>query len=127
MADSMIFPIGFDLDAAVKKASQDWDGKYADQLEKAIQKRALEVKLKLKTKNFDSLEAVKKRLAELKLEPITPETKTAIKELAAELRTLAKALEQVQKYSTGRGAASPDAVRAAKINATISKPQIKQQ
>ncbi|MCM1066382.1 MAG: tape measure protein [Muribaculaceae bacterium] len=114
--DRLVFPIGFDLDAAVKKAASDWDGKYADQLQKAIQKRALEVKLKLSTKNFDSLEDVKKRLAELKLEPITPETKTAIKELAAELRTLAKALEQVQKYSAGRGAASPDAVRAARIN-----------
>lgn len=114
--DRLVFPIGFDLDSAVQKAASDWDGKYADQLEKAIQKRALEVKLTLSTKNFDSLEDVKKRLAELKLEPITPETKTAIKELAAELRTLAKALEQVQKYSVGKSTVSPDAVRAARIN-----------
>ena len=114
--DKMIFPIGFDLGAAVEKAASDWDGKYADKLEKAIQKRALEVKLELSTKNFDSLDDVKKRLSELKLEPITPETKTAIKELATELRTLAKALEQVQKYSVGKSAVSPDAVRAARIS-----------
>lgn len=69
MADKLIFHIGFDLEAAVKKASTDWDSKYADQLEKAIQKRALEVKLKLNTKNLDSLDAVKKRLAELRIEP----------------------------------------------------------
>lgn len=110
------FPIFFDLDAAVKKASQDWDGKYADQLEKAIQKRAIEIKLRVNTSNFDDLDAVKQRLAQLKIEPITPETKTAIKELAAELRTLAKALEQVQKYAVGKNAVSPDAVRAARIS-----------
>lgn len=63
MADSMIFPIGFDLDAAVKKASTDWDSKYADELEKAIQKRAPEVRLRFNPKSFDSLEDVEKRLA----------------------------------------------------------------
>lgn len=55
----MIFPIGFDLDKAVSEATKDWDGKYADKLEKAIQKRALEVKLKLGTINFDSLDDVR--------------------------------------------------------------------
>lgn len=117
MADNLIFPIGFDLDSAVKKGASDWDGKYADQLEKAIQKHSIKVKLQFDTRYLNNLDAVKQRLAQLKIEPITPETKTAIKELAAELRTLAKALEQVQKYSSGRGAASPDAVRAARINA----------
>lgn len=120
MADKMIFPIGFDLEAAVKKASTDWESKYADKLEKAIQKRALGVKLSLSTKIFDSLEDVKKRLAELKLEPITPETKTAIKELAAELRTLARALQEVQKYST-RAGGTPEAVRNSKILANEAK------
>jgi len=114
MADNLIFPIGFDLDKAVKEAAEEWDGKYADKLEKAIQKRALAVKLKIDTKQLDSLDAVKKRLAQLRVEPITPETKTAIKELAAELRTLAKALEQVQKYST-RAGGTPEAVRNSRI------------
>ncbi len=99
MADKLIFPIGFDLEAAVKKAASDWDGKYASQLEKAIQKRALAVKLKIDIKNLDSLDAVKQRLTQLKIQPITPETKTAIREFAKELQTLAKALEQVQKFS----------------------------
>lgn len=99
MAENMTFPIKFDLEKGVNDAIKDWDGKYADKLEKAIQKRALNVKLKFDTKQLDSLDAVKTRLAQLKIEPITPETKSAIKELASELRTLAKALEQVQKYA----------------------------
>jgi len=113
-SNGMTFPIFFDLDKAVKDASNDWDGKYAAQLEKAIQKRTLEIKLKVTPLNFDSLDSVKQRLAQLKIEPITPETKTAIKELAAELRTLAKALEQVQKYSA-RAGGTPEAVRNSKI------------
>lgn len=99
MADNLIFPIGFDLDKAVEQAGKDWDGKFADKLEKLIAKKPVNVKLKLDTKNLDSLDAVKKRLAELKVEPITPETKSAIKELTSELRQLAKALETLQKYS----------------------------
>ena len=39
----------------------------------------LEIKLNVSPLNFDRLEAVKQRLAQLKIEPITPETKTAIK------------------------------------------------
>ena len=96
MADNLVFPIGFDLEEAVKKAGQEWNSTYADQLEKAIQKRALNVKLKFDTKQLDSLDAVKTRLAQLKIEPITPETKSAIKELASELRTLAKAVELIE-------------------------------
>ena len=123
MADNLIFPIGFDLDKAVSDASKEWDGTYAAKLENALAKKPVSVKLKLDTKNLDSLDAVKKRLAELKIEPITPETKTAIKELAGELRTLAKALEQVQKYSVARASASPDAVRASKIRVNEERAQ----
>lgn len=111
----MIFHMKFDLKSAVDDAGKEWDSKYAGELEKRFMKRPIKVKLDLDTAKLDSLDAVKKRLAELKIEPITPETKTAIKGLAAELRTLAKALEQVQKYSTARSAASADAVRASKI------------
>lgn len=100
MADNLIFPIGFDLDSAVKKAAKEWDDTYASRLEKAIQKRAIAVKIKFDTSKLDNLDAVRRRLAQLKIEPITPETKTAIRELAKELQTLAKALEQVQKFST---------------------------
>lgn len=108
MADNLIFPIQFDLEKAVNDAGQQWDKKYAKKLEDYINKRPIKVKL-----DFESLTDVKTRLAQLKVEPITPETKAAIKELARELQVLAKALEQVKKYS---GGVSPDAVRAARIN-----------
>lgn len=94
MADNLIFPIGFDLEKAVNEAGQQWDKKYAKKLEDYMAKRPVRVKL-----DFEKLEDVKKRLAQLKIEPITPETKAAIKELAKELQQLAKALEQVQKFS----------------------------
>ena len=110
----MIFPIGFDLQKGVEEAGKDWD-KYAQKLEAALAKRAVKVKLNVDTHNFDNLDAVKQRLAQLKIEPITPETKSAIKELAAELKILAKSLEQVQKYSVSKGSASPDEVRAARV------------
>lgn len=115
MADKLIFPIGFDLQAAVDSASKEWDSKYAKRLEDLIAKRPVNVKLTFDTAKLDSLDAVKKRLAELKIEPITPETKTAIKELARELNQLARAMEAVSKYTISRGMASPDAVRAARI------------
>lgn len=94
MADNLIFPIGFDLQQAVEKAGKEWDKTYAKRLETYLAKRPVKVKL-----NFENLNDVKTRLAQLKIEPITPETKASIKELARELQVLAKALEQVQKYS----------------------------
>lgn len=94
MADNLIFPIGFDLQKAVEKAGQDWDKTYAKKLETYLAKRPIKVKL-----NFENLTDVKARLAQLKIDPITPKTKASIKELARELQVLAKALEQVQKYS----------------------------
>ena len=94
MADNLIFPIGFDLLQAVEKAGKEWDKTYAKRLETYLAKRPVKVKL-----NFENLNDVKTRLAQLKIEPITPETKASIKELARELQVLAKALEQVQKYS----------------------------
>lgn len=98
MADNMIFPIQFDLEKGVNDAIKDWDGKYADKLEKAIQKRALNVKLKFDTKAFDNLDDVKRRLAELKITPLTPENKTAIRELVRELKELARIMEKIQKF-----------------------------
>lgn len=122
MAENMTYPIKFDLEKGVNDAIKDWDGKYADKLEKAIQKRALNVKLKFDTKQLDSLDAVKTRLAQLKIEPITPETKSAIKELASELRTLAKALEQVQKYAKNPTKGAIDASKV-QLNEQRAKAQ----
>ncbi len=48
-------------------------------LKRRYRRGLLEIKLNVSPLNFDSLEAVKQRLAQLKIEPITPETKTAIK------------------------------------------------
>ena len=75
MAENLRFPIVFDLEKGVEAAIKDWDGKYADKLEKAIQKRALNVKLKFDPKAFDNLDDVKRRLAELKITPLSPKTK----------------------------------------------------
>lgn len=122
MADNLQFPILFDLEKGVEAAIKEWDGKYADKLEKAIQKRALNVKLKFDTTQLDSLDAVKTRLAQLKIEPITPETKAAIKELASELRTLAKALEQVQKYAKNPTKGAIDASKV-QLNEQRAKAQ----
>ena len=99
MADNLVFPIGFDLEEAVKKAGQEWNSTYADKLEKMLAKRAITVNLGFSTKNLNNLDDVKRRLAELKIEPLTPENKTAIKDLVRELKELAKAMEKVQKYS----------------------------
>lgn len=114
MADNLIFPIGFDLQKAVDEASQDWDKKYAGKLEAILAKRPVKIKL-----DFENLTDVKTRLAQLKIEPITPETKNAIKELARELQVLAKALEQVQKYS-GRSVGTAE-VRGARIDEIEAK------
>lgn len=116
MADNLIFRIGFDLEKAVNDAGQDWGKKYAKKLEDLMAKRPVRVRF-----DFEKLEDVKTRLAQLKIEPVTPETKSAIKELARELQTLAKALEAVQKYSAARGGATADAVRASKIQLNAEK------
>lgn len=116
MADRMMFPIGFDLKAGIEEAAREWESRYAKKLESLIKRTPVKVKLKFDVTDVDALDRVKERLARLKLEPITPETKSAIKELASELRTLAAALAEVKRYSTGRITASPDAVRAARIN-----------
>lgn len=116
MADRLIFPIGFDLNAGIEQAARDWEKSYAGRLSNLIKKNPVKVKLRIDVTDPKALEDVKRRIKELRLEPITPETKAAIKELAAELRTLAAALKEVQKYSTSRATATPDAVRAARIN-----------
>lgn len=51
-----------------KKASGDWESKYADKLEKAIQKCAININFKVCKLNFESLEQLKNKPAELKIE-----------------------------------------------------------
>lgn len=57
MADNLIFPIGFDLDKAVEQAGKDWDGKFADKLEKLIAKRPVNVKLNIDVKSINDITA----------------------------------------------------------------------
>lgn len=120
MADNLVFPIGFDLDEAVKKAGQEWENTYANKLEKLLAKRTIKVKLGFDTKNFDTLDDVKRRLAELKIEPLTPENKAAIKELTRELNALAKIMEKLQHL---KGIELPELqqAKAAKINNEIAQ------
>lgn len=120
MAENLRFPIVFDLEKGVEAAIKDWDGKYADKLEKAIQKRALNVKLKFDTKAFDNLDDVKRRLAELKITPLTPENKTAIRDLVRELKELARIMEKIQKF---KGIELPELqmAKAAKLRKDVAQ------
>lgn len=120
MAENLRFPIVFDLEKGVEAAIKDWDGKYADKLEKAIQKRALNVKLKFDTKAFDNLDDVKRRLAELKITPLTPENKTAIRDLVRELKELARIMEKIQKF---KGVELPELqmAKAAKLRKDVEQ------
>lgn len=115
MAENLQFPILFDLEKGVETAIKDWDSKYADKLEKAIQKRALSVKLK-----FDNLDDVKRRLAELKITPLTPENKQAIQELTKELKGLAKLMEKISNF---KGIELPElqAAKAAKLRKDVAQ------
>lgn len=97
--DRLMFPIGFDLDSATKGAINDWDKTYADKLEKAIQKRPIKIKLSYDVKQLDNLDAVQKRLKELKLAPVTPETKGAISSLVSELKKLETILVKIQSLN----------------------------
>lgn len=98
MSENLIFPIGFDLESGVEETIKNWD-KYSKELERKLTKRAISLRVDFDSRNLDNLDAVKKRLAQIKIEPITPETKQSIRELSGELKQLAKALEQVQRFS----------------------------
>ena len=118
--DRMVFPIGFDLKGAVKTASEEWDSKYSKKLENAIAKTPINVKLQFDTKKLDNLDAVKKKLAELKIEPLNAENKAAIKELTKELNQLAKAMKKLESL---RGITIPELQRAkaAKLSKDVAQ------
>lgn len=120
MADNLIFPIGFDLKPAVDNAIVEWNGKYASKLEAQIQKRALNVRLGFNTRDLDNLDDVKRRLAELKIEPLTPENKAAIKDLVRELKELARIMEKIQKF---KGVELPELqmAKAAKLRKEVEQ------
>lgn len=125
MADNLIFPIGFDLESAVKEAGKEWDSAYAAKLEKLLAKRPVKVGLDFDTKKLNNLDDVKRRLAEVKIEPITPENKTAIRDLVRELKELARIMEKVQKF---KGIELPElqAAKAAKLRKDVAQADEKQ-
>lgn len=111
MADSLIFPIGFDLDNAVTKATKEWDGKYADRLEKALTKRPINIKVSFAfdAKAVDKFDAIKQKLETIKVKPISKDNYKAIQQLASELKDLAKALQGLEKF---KGIQLPELQRA---------------
>lgn len=111
MADGLIFPIGFDLDNAVTKATKEWDGKYADRLEKALTKRPVSVKVSFAfdAKAVDKFDAIKQKLETIKVKPISKDNYKAIQQLASELKDLAKALQGLEKF---KGIQLPELQRA---------------
>lgn len=107
------FSIGFDLKKGVDDALREGD-KFLRRMDAEFARRAVRVRFELNTRKFEGIEEVRRRLAQLKIEPITPETKSAIRELTQELQQLAKALEAVQKYSA-RAGGTAEAVRNSKV------------
>lgn len=120
MADNLIFPIGFDLQAAIDKAGKEWNQKYADQLEKQLAKRTVKVRLGFDTRNLDNLDDVKRRLAEVKIQPLTPENKRAIQDLVRDLKQLAQIMERIQRFK-GIELPALQQAKAAKINNDIAQ------
>lgn len=91
--DKLIIPVGFNFN--IEEIDKEWQAKKAE-IEKALK---AEISLTFKmpsTKSLDNLESVVNRLKDLKIEPITPETKDAISSLTRELTTLQKILERIQ-------------------------------
>lgn len=108
------------MESAVKEAGKEWDSAYAAKLEKLLAKRPVKVGLDFDTKKLNNLDDVKRRLAELKIEPITPENKTAIRDLVRELKELARIMEKVQKF---KGIELPElqAAKAAKLRKDVAQ------
>lgn len=100
--DRLIFPIGFDLDKAVKEAEKLWKSTYNAQMGAALSKKPVKVQVTLDTKSLNSLEAVKKKLATIKLQPVTPQTKASIQNLVRELKTLEKILVKIDKLNAAQ-------------------------
>ncbi|WAX17152.1 hypothetical protein PF672P2_00015 [Parabacteroides phage PF672P2] len=96
MADNQLtYAIGFDLEDSLVQAKDAWDSKQS-QIEKMF---TASIGFNISKNSFNSLEAVQERLKQLKLEPVTPETKKAISDLTAELKSLEKTLILIDKLN----------------------------
>ena len=116
MADKrLIFPIGFDLDGAVKDAEKDWKAIYAKRLQKAINKTPLKVKLQFDTKGLD----IKSLRDYIKL---SKDAAKAAKD-AADVR--AKNARADKAASDARVAAATEEARIAKIKAQSEMAELR--
>jgi hypothetical protein len=99
------------LDNAVTKATQEWNGKYADKLEKVLTKRPVSVKVSFAfdAKAVDKFDDIKQKLETIKVKPISKDNYKAIQQLASELKDLAKALQGLEKF---KGIQLPELQRA---------------
>lgn len=106
MAGELKFPIGFDLDAGIDAAAQEWNNTGAKKLEDKLSKKPVKVKLTISGKDIklDKFEEVKKKLEELKIEPLSPEVKKDLRDLTKELNALARALSGLRGLSGVRTA-----------------------
>ena len=116
MADErLIFPVGFDLDAGVKEAENDWKNIYYKRLQKAIDKTPLKVKLNIDAKGLDlkSLRDYNK---------LTKEAALAAKRAAdvESKRALAR-----QRQSAARVAEATEEARIAKAKAQSEMAQLR--
>lgn len=131
MADNkLMFPIGFDLDKAVKEAGKLWKSTYNKQLSDALSAKPVKVGIEfdLKKKDLNNLSSVKEELAKIKLKPITPQTKKAIESLVKELKTLAKILKKIDTLNAAnaRSTASASAATALAAQRTARANEINQ-
>lgn len=131
MADNkLMFPIGFDLDKAVKEAGKLWKSTYNKQLSDTLSAKPVKIGIEfdLKKKNLNNLSEVKAELAKIKLKPITPQTKKAIQDLVKELKTLAKILKKIDTLnaSNARSTASASAATALAAQRTARANEINQ-
>ena len=127
MADNkLMFPIGFDLDKAVKEAGNLWKSTYNKQLSDKLSAKPVKIGIEFDAKKLNSLSEVQKKLAKIKLSPITPQTKKAIQDLVKELKTLEKILKKIDALNAAnaRSTASASAATALAAQRTARANEI---
>lgn len=103
MAEQLYFPIGFDLEEGAEEVIMDWNKTYQSRIAESISKNPVAIKLQINEKSLSSLEGIRDKLKELKIEPITPETKASIQTLVSQLSNLEQVLIRIDKYNVAYG------------------------
>ena len=114
MNDNLNFGIHFDLEKGLKDAQADWA-----KVEKEFTNKTIKIKVSVpRAATIDNLEEVTKRLKELKIEPVTLETKSAIQSLVRELKSMEKVLIEINRLNNNSKVPIVTA-QANKVNASI--------